>query len=228
MKNIILILFVAISFCNLPAQTLQVNDGHVEYENEKVSTIQIITEPNVTTLKNKFGDWMDDNYGIGLDKKKLLFFNKKFMSAKGVTIKRISSRKIDLIFKIDENNPGKTQIDAFASFGYNNWITPENYPSEYYAFESMIFDFIRDYLPKHYENRIVETKEKLVNLKDKKEALNEEYAENQDDIDDLMQENSGLLEKIKQNSAKINSAKMRLLKRNKELDMVKQKVSNIK
>jgi hypothetical protein len=174
MKFIIPFLLFTLITITITAQNLSYSSGTTEVEGEIVKTINVKLDPKPETVKGSFENWMEDNYDVDLDGKRLLFFDKKVMSAKGVVIPAISSRRIDLNVRVDESNEDFTTLQVYASFGYNNWITPMDYPYEYAALEGIVYEYISDYLPEYYLNRIEDTKEQLADLKEDKEELNED------------------------------------------------------
>ena len=215
------------TFASLNAQEVIFSDGSIMYEDEEVHTINVLLNPKVKTIKDKFGDWMDDNYEVNLDGKKLLFFNKEFMTANGVVIPQISERKIDLKVKVDESTGDKTLLNVFASFGYNNWITEENHPYEYAALRGIVLDFVQDYLPEYYFKKIKATEKEIAEIKDNKDKLEKSVADNKDEINKLMEENKELMEKIKTNQNNLKDAKQKLNSRNDDYKIIKKKVQEI-
>jgi len=227
MKYIIATLFTIITY-GANAQSLSYFEGMVDYKGESIKTIDVILNPKVNTIKDKFEDWMDDNYDVDLDGKKLLFFNKEYLEANGVVISEVSDRKIDLKVKVDETTKGLTKLNVFASFGYNNWITEERNPSEFEALRGIVYDFVSEYLPEYYLEKVEESNEKLDDLSESRSNLKDEVKENQEDISKLEKENEELMAKLKANQEKIDKWNAKKNKRTKEYKSVRKKVSKIK
>jgi hypothetical protein len=226
MKFIIPFLLFTLITITITAQNLSYSSGTTEVEGEIVKTINVKLDPKPETVKGSFENWMEDNYDVDLDGKRLLFFDKKVMSAKGVVIPAISSRRIDLNVRVDESNEDFTTLQVYASFGYNNWITPMDYPYEYAALEGIVYEYISDYLPEYYLNRIEDTKEQLADLKEDKEELNEDVIDNKERIEELKKENEELMRRLKENQANINETKSKLSKRNKQYESINRRVKN--
>ena len=125
-----------------------------------------------------------DKYDVNLDGKKLLFFNKEYMTAEGVVIPQISPRKMDLRVKVDESEKGNTVLHVFAAYGYNNWITPEDHPYAYDSLKGIVYDFVSEYLPEYYYERIEETEENIEDLKADNNDIEKDLAKNKEDIDE--------------------------------------------
>jgi len=210
------------------AQTLHYSDSMIEIDGELVPTIQVNLEPQVSTIRDKFEDWIENNYYIDLDSKKLIFFDKDIMSANGIVIPEISKKQIDLKVKVDETNNDITRLNVYASFGYNNWITPQQYPYEHMALNGLVLDFVRDYLPSYYQKQAKETEERIAELESKDSELQKEIKENNVDIAELRKENAELIERLKKNQDKMKRAESLLKVKNMEYKTIKEKVSDIK
>jgi len=223
----ILTLLTVVTFSFANAQQVDFSDGSINYNDEEVQTIDVKLDPKVGTIKDKFGDWMDENYDVNLDGKKLLFFNKEYMTANGVVVPQISSNQIDIKVKVDESQDGLTLLNVFASFGYNNWIDEEDHPYEYAALRGIVLDFVQDYLPEYYFNKIQDTTDKIAEIKDDKAKLEKDMANNDEEISKLLEENRELMDKIKSNQERLKSAKQKLSLRNQDYKTIKKKVSNI-
>jgi len=211
MKYLVLTFFAFISL-SATGQKLSYNDGTIDYEGSTVQTIDVTLNPKVSTIKDKFEDWMDNNYDVDLDDKKLLFFSKDYMTANGVVIPQISQNKIDLKVKVDETNAGFTRLNVFASFGYDNWITEEEHPYEYAALRGIVYDFVSEYLPEYYLDRVKESEKNIANLSEKRNDMQEEVKDNQKEIEELKKDNEKLMKKLKIRSITETMFKRRLIR----------------
>ncbi len=211
----------------LHAQEFTFNDSTIEYEDEMIQSIHVTLTPEVSTIKDKFEDWMDDNYEVDLDGKKLLFFNKDVMSAEGVVIPKITSTKIDLHVKVDETQNGKTDLNVFASLGYNNWLSESEYPYEYMQLKEIVQEFITEYLPKYYLNDVDEKKEKLKDLNNKAEDLDQEMASNIVEIEKLKKENIELMKKMQSNQKQIRKSESQLKLSKSKFEKVNENVKSM-
>jgi len=225
LKNILIALLTIFSI-QLTAQKVSYNDGIIQQDGEEVKTVNVILSPKVETIEDKFEEWMSKNYDVDLDGKKLLFFDKEFMTANGVIIPQISSKKIDLKVKVSETKTKDTKLFVFASYGYNNWITPEDHPTAYAALKRIVQNFISEYLPKYYYDKVENTEENIVELKDDRSNLNEDIVENQNEIEKLKKDNIELKRKLKENENNIEDAQKKLSERKKEYKAIKKRVSN--
>jgi len=220
----ILILLIAFS---ITAQKVKYQNGMIKYDGEELQTVEVILSPNVSTIKDKFSDWMNDNYDVNLAGKKLLFFDKEFMTAEGIVIPQISERKIDLRVKVDETSKGTTILHVFASYGYNNWITPESHPYAYDTLKGLVYDFVSDYLPEYYYERVEESQENIVEIKEDNQDLENDMADNKKEIEELLKKNEELRTELESNKAKLKKANKNLNVRENEYKTIKKKVSGM-
>lgn len=225
MKYLLSTLIMMLAFFS-NAQLLTYSDGMIEYNNEMVKTINIKLDPKPGDVRSSFEKWMDNNYDVDLDGRSLLFFEKEYMSAKGVVIPEVSSRKIDVMVKVDETAANATTLHVFASFGYDNWITLDQYPVEFMALEEIVYEYVADFLPEYYKGKVENTRENLEDLNERKEDLSDDVKDNEEEIAKLKKENQELRVKMQENQKKINNAKAKLVKRDKELKSVKRRVKN--
>jgi len=225
--------FLIISFALLfavstNAQTVEYSSGSINYEDENISTIEVTLSPKVSVIKDKFSDWMNDHYDVNLDGKKLLFFNKEFMTAEGVIIPQISNRKIDLKVKVLDADSENSKLHVFASYGYNNWITEENHPYAFTALQEIVYDFVSEYLPEYYYERIVDTENRIDNIKDDNNDIADDLTNNKEEIEKLMKENDDLRKALEVNKSKLKKASKNLTVRKTEYEVVKKKVTKTK
>lgn len=221
----LLILFIGLS---LSAQKVSYEDGMILQDGEEVETIDVILSPKVETIKDKFEDWMDENYDVDLDGKKLIFWNKEFMTANGVVIPQISDKKIDLKVKVAETTDGNSKLHVFASYGYNNWITPADHPHAHTTLRNIVFDFVADYLPEYYYEKVEDSKERLADLRDDRSDLKDDLDDNLKELEKLEKVNRDLRLQLKNNEYQIETTEKKISERKKDYKMVKNRVSDIK
>ncbi len=169
-------LIVAISvicFFSMDEQSLYYSEGRIDYEEILVQTINIKLNGKPDIIKESFQKWMEDKYDVDLDGKSLLFFDKEFMKANGVVIPEISSRKIDLIVKVDETAADATSFHVFAKFKNGDFIIKKLFPYEFKELESIVFQYITAYLSEFYITGAKAVEKTIEDLKDHKGDIKE-------------------------------------------------------
>jgi len=215
--NLIFILLIQI---NLSAQTYHFGKGQIEYEESTIDAIKVTLDPSPKTTKNNLEDWMNENYDVNLDGKTLLFFDKEYMTAKGVLITEISDKKIDLYVKSEKNEESFTVLYVFSSFGYNSWINKQNHPQEFKNLKGIVDKFVSNYLPEYYANRLEDKRSTLEDLKEDRKDMEEEIVRNNEKIRSLRDENSKI-------SRSLEELGQEIVSQEKEVSKAKMKVKNI-
>ncbi len=222
LKHILFLLLFSIT--SIQAQKLSYQDGTISYEGESVETINVILDPKPDLLENKFEKWMSKNYKVNLKDKTLLFFDKEFMSAKGIVIPEISAKKIDLHVKVDQTRNDYTTLHVFSSLGYNSWITRDDYPYEYAVLNNIVREFISEYLPEYYYEELDEAKELLADLSETREDMSETFEDNLKEIEDLRKENAELMLKLKNNHQRIIKAESDVKIKKRDYKEIKKRI----
>ncbi|MFK7773421.1 MAG: hypothetical protein AB8F94_14830 [Saprospiraceae bacterium] len=214
MKNLfqkIAFLFLFINFAFVGhAQKLTIKDGMVTHDDKMYPAIIVQMEPNTKKVKKELKDWMDDEFGFKLDGYGI-FRKRDVLDAEQVTIPEVSNKRMDFYAEIIENG-SVTEMKIFGAFGYSIPISKEHYPSEYRAMKNMTINFVADFLPKYYLNKIDDTKEMLSDIEKERKDLNEDMKDNIEDIADLKAENIELTkeEKEKANEEKMTAEKLKI------------------
>ena len=218
----ILPLFAILFSTLLSAQSLTVENGRVEYDDQNMPAIKVVMNPKPDKVKDEFRDYVKDNYDVKM--KGIGFLsNKDVLSAEGTVISRISDKEMDFRAKVVERGDA-TEMYVFGSFGYDIFVDPEQYPNEYRAMKTLTVNFLNDFLPDYYKDRIDETQEMLSDLKEEREDLNDDIADNEKKIEELKKENeekrnklNEVEENISEAESKLNLRKDSLKKINREL-----------
>lgn len=225
-----LILTIALIICTLFSsafsQQLQLSEHQLTYKNEERTSVKVLLEPNPKTVKKAFEDWMKDKYDVNL--KGIGFLsNKDVLSAEQVTIPEISNKEMDFYAKVVENN-GTTEMNLFASYGYEIHITPEKYPKEYKAINRLASSFLNDWLPIYYENEIESVSERLEDLRDDRTKMQETIADNKKEIEKLIKENEKLNKQLSESGRDEEALSQTLFEQKSKLKIISKSLENIK
>lgn len=226
MKYYQIVIIFIISFSTLNSQVYDFTKGTIEHEGAIVQSIQFNLDPKPDLLESKFQTWIDDNYNVDLDDKKLIFFDKDVLEAKGVTIPSVSKRQMDLYVRIDKNQSNASSMHIYASWGYNNWISEKHDPLVYSNLKNIAFEFIEEYLPEYYLNAVDNTREDLVDLIAETEQLEAEVEEQKLEIEKLIEENNEKMSLILMNKQKIYEAQKKLDIKIDKYNKVQDKINN--
>ncbi|MEM9549178.1 MAG: hypothetical protein AAGA77_24540 [Bacteroidota bacterium] len=151
MKKFMLLFAVMITFGS-SAQTIIYKESRIDRDGILVPTVQVTLEPAVDNMVERFEDWFKENYTVDLIGKNALSANKYMLSIDRVKVREISERRVDMNVYVDESKINVTRMDVFSSFGFDVWITPLDYPAEYVALNSLVFNFVRDSFPEYNQD----------------------------------------------------------------------------
>lgn len=229
MKNIILsMLTLVLGFSSLAihAQRLVINEAVCTTDDANQAGIEVIMEPKTKTIKKAIKDWMDDNYDVKL-KGLGLFSNKDVLTADQVQIDAISTKQMDLKVQVvkDGNN---SKMCVFGSFGYDFPVSPTHYPVAYRQMRGLTLDFLDEFLPNWYLNRIEETQEVVGDLGKERKKLAEDIEKNKEEIEELREENEEKSETLAETASDLEKAAATLEQRKAKLEEVNKKLEKQK
>lgn len=218
--NIFIIGFCSImTFGGLNAQKIEPQNATIMHDDKLRSCIVVSLDPNPDQLKEAWRDYLNDTYGFKL--KGIGFLqNKDLMSAEEVTIKKISSDKMEFYTNIVENELG-SEMKVFASFGENKYINRENMSKEYKALNKIVDDFLKVYLPTFYNQMLEDTTKNFEDLNEEVADLNEEIVDDTERIEKLKKEIEDLNDNIDSNKETLEETKKTLTATEKKLARIK-------
>ncbi|MEM6967578.1 MAG: hypothetical protein AAF573_22630, partial [Bacteroidota bacterium] len=184
--------------------------------------ISIQMEPKTKAVKGELKDWLKDNHDFKLKGFGFLV-NKDVLRAEEVNIPAISDNEMDFYAEIVEND-NVTEMNIFASFGYDIHISKEKYPQEYRALKSMTLDFLSEYLPDYYQDKVEDTQELLSDIQNERNDLKEDVEENEEEIAELKKENIDLKNEINEKNAKIKNTTKQLEAEKTQLRTINKKL----
>jgi len=194
-------------------------DTTIDYDNAQRPCIQVNLDPEPKALKHAWKDYLKDVYdfrlrGIGF------FSNKDLLSAEEITVNQISPNKIDFYTHIVEDEDG-SEMKVFVRQGYDIYVTKEKNPNEYKAVREIVESFIKYYLPKHYDDKIKDTEERIDNLMEEKEDLKSNIDEKSSEIEKLKQEIKENEEELKSKKKQLELTERKLTKRKEKLERIR-------
>ena len=149
MKKIRLILtFAVFVSLKLDAQTYHIDTSSITFENKLRPCFSVNYDADPKTVKKAWDDFLKKNYkikanGIGL------LTDKELVTAEDVTVNSISDKRMNMYANVTKLADGSV-MRYFASFGYDFFIGPDNYPQEFGGMKKLFNDFSVDFLNKYY------------------------------------------------------------------------------
>ena len=182
LKLIFSTLFLLFFSFSLIGQKLVVSDEVIRYEDQDRMSIQVNLDPEPKAIKDALDDFMDDQYNVNLKGFGFLA-NKDVLSAEQVSLPQVSEKAFDLYFRVVKNVDG-SQLNAFASFGYDVHINPEKYPEAYQELKNIVNHFLNSFLPDYYSGKVEATREFITDLQKDQEEMLEQTEQNKKALDE--------------------------------------------
>ncbi|MDX1476673.1 MAG: hypothetical protein R3301_03170 [Saprospiraceae bacterium] len=197
---------------SIMAQNINFTEESVVYDGKERMSISITMAPPADDVKQGIERWIKDKYDVKL-KGTGLFANKDVLSAEETRIPVISSNMLDFYARAVPAGE-MTKLNVFASFGYNVHIAPEKYPDEFAALRKLTYEFVSEFLPNWYEERITEMEDTVSDLSDEVSSL-------KGDIDDNLKEQEKLRKELEELNATLSTTEESLSKKLVNLERYK-------
>lgn len=206
----------------LMAQTLELKDDQMLYKDEMRSVVSTTIGIAPNDLKEAWTDFTKDEYDIKFKGYGFLT-NKDLLSAEKVQVTEISDKRMNLYTHFSQNDMG-TEMKLFGEYGYDVFINKYNYPFAYKEMRELVIDFLNNYLPEHYQNKIAVKSEEVADIKSDKQNLEEEIEENIAEIEKLKAENEEKHALLEMQKADLIQAKEELEARQMQMKEVNQEL----
>ena len=133
---------------NSPAQTYHIDTTNITFQNKLRPCFSVQYDADPKTVKKGWDNFLKKNYKI---KAKGIGFltDKDIITAHDVTIGSISDKRMDMYASVTGNSGG-SEMQFFMSFGYDFFIGPDNYPTEFAGMKKLLNDFSVQFLNDYY------------------------------------------------------------------------------
>lgn len=222
MKKSILFILSICCFTLSSAQTLVITNSTANYEEKNYQAVKVIMEPAPKKTKKAFKNWMDDKYDVDL-KGMGWFSNSDVLNAEKIKLPKISKRTMDFYVKVIEKE-AQTELFVFAALGYDIPLDPVSYPNEFNRLHDLTVEFLNEYLPEYYKNKVEESQDDLADIVENKSDLKDDINDNMKTIEDLRKENKDLRKVLEETNQKLITAEKTVLQSKDELKRVSTKL----
>jgi translation elongation factor EF-1beta len=150
MKKQFLILSLAIAFClQLTAQTYKIDTSTITYDNVNRPCFTVRYDASPKTVKKAWDDYFKKTYDVKV--KGIGFLtNKEVITATDITLVPVSDKRMNMYASVTEAPGDRSELSYFMSFGYDFFIGPANYPTEFTAMKKILNDFSVEFLTDFY------------------------------------------------------------------------------
>lgn len=130
------------------AQTYKIDTSQISYEDKLRPCLEVKYDADAKTVKKAWDHFFGKNYNVKI--KGIGFLtNKDIITGTDVTISAISDKRMNIYARITDVAGGST-LKYFMSFGYDFFIGPDNYATEFAGMKKILNDFSVDFLNDYY------------------------------------------------------------------------------
>jgi hypothetical protein len=150
MKKHYLVLSLVFVF-SLPAaaQTYKIDTATISFENKQRPCLQVKYDASPKTVKKAWDDFFKKTYDVKV--KGIGFLtNKEIITATDVSILAISDKRANLYASVVDAPGERSELSFFMSFGYDFFIGPDNYATEFAGMKKILNDFSMEFLTEFY------------------------------------------------------------------------------
>jgi len=150
MRKHFLILAIATIFClQLTAQTYKIDTSTISFENQQRPCFTVKYDASPKAVKKAWDDYFKKTYDVKV--KGIGFLtNKEVITATDITLVAISDKRMNMYASVVDASGDKSELSYFMSFGYDFFIGPDKYPTEFTAMKKILNDFSVEFLTDFY------------------------------------------------------------------------------
>jgi translation elongation factor EF-1beta len=150
MKKQYSILSLVLVFClQLTAQTYKIDTSTITYDNVNRPCFTVLYDASPKTVKKAWDDYFKKTYDVKV--KGIGFLtNKEVITATDITLVAVSDKRMNMYASVTEAPGDRSELSYFMSFGYDFFIGPANYPTEFTAMKKILNDFSVEFLTDFY------------------------------------------------------------------------------
>jgi hypothetical protein len=150
----------------LNAQTLRIDSSQISFEGKVRPCLSAQVDSDQDALAAGWASYLKSIYKIKL-KGFGLFSNSDVFEAKDIIVLELSDKRLNFYTKIIPVSSG-SQINVFASYGYDLFIGSSSYPHEYKVLGDMLHDFLLKYLNNYYSDKVKSISKEVKGLNNEK------------------------------------------------------------
>lgn len=150
MKKQFFVLGLAMAFClQLTAQTYKIDTATITFENQQRPCFTVKYDAGPKTVKKAWDDYFKKTYDVKV--KGIGFLtNKEVITATDITLVAVSDKRMNMYASVVDAPGDRSELSYFMSFGYDFFIGPDKYPTEFAAMKKILNDFSVEFLTDYY------------------------------------------------------------------------------
>lgn len=224
--KVLSILSTFIFAVGLNSQIYEVTEGSHKFEGKQRDAIHVTLDPDGKETSRALRSYFKSEHNV-----KLSWFGWKNRDAEEASLSAVSSEKLNLYFHFNDMNK-QSEIFISMSYGEEKFLTFANNPMEFKNMDSLMNDFLKEFLADHLNEKIDDLNSEIgkldkslskarknLNKNEKKFDKNEKRIKKlSKENEELKEENADLKETINEKEKKIESKSENLMKERKSLE----------
>ena len=217
----------SLALCASAQDMLEPRDATVTMDDNTYSGVTVMLAAEPDEVRDALEDYADDAYGVDFDYKGgIIGRDEEYLITKeAYDLPGFGDRPVYLRARIVESGDG-SEMTLFGAYEGNVAIEPEGrYADAFVAVREMTDDFLEDFVPSYYRERVGEVEANIEDLEDDIEKFNDKIADNEDEIENLKQENEELRNNIAEAKRMLEAKGEKLDDREDDLEEAVDKVN---
>ena len=148
-KHFVTICLTLVLCFQLTAQTYKIDTSTITFENVNRPCFTVKYDASPKTVKKAWDDYFKKTYDVKV--KGIGFLtNKEVITATDITLLPVSDKRMNMYASVVDAPGDRSELSYFMNFGYDFFIGPENYPTEFTAMKKILNDFSVEFLTDFY------------------------------------------------------------------------------
>ena len=228
MNKYYFILSIALASClQTTAQTYKIDTVTINFENKQRPALYVKYDASPKTVKKAWDDFFKKNYDVKVKGISLLA-NKEIITATDVIIMAISDKRMNIYASVTDAPGERSELKYFTSFGYDFFIGPDNYATEFAGMKKILNDFSMQFLNDFYGSEASRVTNEIKGLEKGIKKNNKDISRNTRKANKKSSEvASGMQAKNTSLQMENDQKKIKIAELVKEIDVIKSKQAGL-
>jgi|GEM_PF-5369919 len=219
MKSYYTLLFLIgclISSLTVSAQDVTLSTTTLTLDSIDIQGASLIAIADEDELLNGFDKWLKKNYDINIDRKKMLFIDRKLITTEDVSIPVLSDKNINFYVRCVQHSSSEAELKIGAR-DYTSGAPIES-RAALKEMQRLLINFASEYLIEYNRELLSDSRDTFEDLSKDIRKAEDKISNNHKKIDKMQRENEDLMREIEEiKISKIDADKM-VTSRQNELD----------
>lgn len=193
-STLLLLLISILSIYTADAQTVTLGTSEMTLDSMEIDAAHLIAYGEEDDIIDAFDKWLKKNYDINIDRKKLLFIDRKLITTEDVSIPVLSDKKINLYVRSTQHSSDQAEL----KIGARNFINgnPVESTQALQEMQMLLLNFASEYLVEHHRDILSDSQDHYDDLNKDIRKAEDKISNNHKKIDKLQREIEDLAKEI--------------------------------